>query len=251
MGLRRETIYIADIIGKLLAIHRKIRRIGAMKRSKNPFVFYSRLHLIELTGIIATNIPQLLKHMHTVSGSCIYQHTHHFIQQRQFLSPEPPNDVGYWISEVLGDKYLGEEINSIDLMAHTTIRSIREAMIAKIEEALRERPQLKKLEAPEGQGFSFLKSVSFAFPTEYKASTLKQFAECLKKVTLNSIHFHVFEARLRIGKQTNDFSLWFETSLGMKELAEKIGNLDPYSQTDERLRQQILARVNAEIEKGK
>jgi hypothetical protein len=224
-----------------------------MKRAKNPFIFYSRLHLIELTGIIAKNIQQLLKNMHTVSGSCIYQHTHHFIQRRQFLSPEPPNDIGYWISEILGDKYLGEEINSIDLMAHTTIRSIREAMIGKIEQALKERPQLKKLEAPEGQGFSFLKSVSFAFPTQYKASTLKQFAECLKKVTLSSIHFHVFEARLRIGKQTNDFSLWLETSLGKKELADKIGKLDPYSQTDERLRKTIHSLLEKELakEKGK
>lgn len=222
-----------------------------MKRAKNPFIFYSRLSLIELTGIIANNIQQLLKHMHTVSGSCIYQHTHHFIQQRQFLSPEPPNDFGYWISEILGDKYLGEEINSIDLMAHTTIRSIREAMIAKIEEALKERPQLKKLEAPEGRGFSFLKSVSFAFPTHYKVSTLKQFAECLKKVTLNSIHFHVFEARLRIGKQTNDFSMWLETSLGKKELADKIGKLDPYTQTDERLRRQILSLLETELKRGK
>lgn len=227
------------------------RKIQKMKRAKHPFVFYSRLHLTELTGIIARNVPDLLKHMHTVGGACIYQHTHHFIQRRQFLAPEPPNDFGYWISEVLGDKYLGEEINSIDLMAHMTIRSIREAMIERIEAALKERPQLKKLEAPAGRGFAFLKSVSFAFPTRYKAATLKQFAECLKKVTLSSIHFHVFEARLRIGKQTNDFSLWFETSLGKKELADRIAKLDPYSQTDERLRAQILKLINEEIAKGK
>jgi hypothetical protein len=124
-------------------------------------------------------------------------------------------------------------------------------MIAKIEEALKERPQLKKLEAPEGQGFSFLKSVSFAFPTQYKASTLKQFAECLRKVTLSSIHFHVFEARLRIGKKTNDFSLWLDTSLGKKELADKIGKLDPYSQTDERLRKTIHSLIDGELAKGK
>lgn len=222
-----------------------------MKRAKNPFTFYSRLHLYELTGIIANNIPQLLKHLHTVSGTSIYQHTHHFIQRRQFLAPEPPNDFAYWISEVLGDKYLGEEIASIDMMAHTSIASIREALIATIEKALKERPHLKKLEAPEGRGFAFLKSVSFAFPTEYKASTLKQFAECLKRVTLNSIYFHMFEARLRLERPTNDFSLWLGTSLDRKELAAKIAQLDPYSQTDERLRQQILGLIDTEIAKGK
>ncbi len=222
-----------------------------MKRAKHPFVFQSRLHLYELTGIIVHTIPQLLKHLHSVSGASIYQHTHHFIQQRQYLAPEPPNDFAYWISEVMGDKYLGEEIASIDLMSHMTIRSIRDSMIETIDRALKDRPQLKKLVAPEGRGFAFIKSVSFAFPTQYRASTLKQFAECLKRVTLNSIYFHVFEARLRIGRPTNDFSLWLETSLGKKELADKISHLDPYSQTDERLRQQILHLVKGEIENGK
>ncbi len=222
-----------------------------MKRAANPFIFYSRLHLFELTGIIAKNITELLKHLKTVSGSSIYQHTHHFIQQRQYLAPEPPNDFAYWISEVLGDKHLGEEIASIDLMAHTSIRSIREAMIATIEKALKERPHLKKIAAPEASGFAFLKSISFAFPTQYQASTLKQFAECLKKVTLNSIYFHMFEARLRLEKPTNDFSLWMATSLDRKELADRIAQLDPYSQTDERLRQQILSLIHKEIGKGK
>jgi hypothetical protein len=221
-----------------------------MKRAKHPFVFYSRLHLFELTGIIARNLPQLLKHIHTVSGTSIYQHTHHFIQQRQYLSPEPPNDFAYWISEVLGDKDLGERIASIDLMSHTSIQSIRDELIKTIEKALKDRPNLKKLTAPEGSGFAFLKSVSFAFPTEYEANTLKQFAECLNNVTLNSIYFHVFEARLRIGRPTNDFSMWLETSLDKKQLAEKISQLDPYSQTDERLRQQILHLIEAEISKG-
>lgn len=232
--------------------HRKVKCVTSrfMERAQHPFVFYSRLHLFELTGIIARNIPQLLKHMHAASGTSIYQHTHHFIQQRQYLSPEPPNDFAYWISEVLGDKYLGEEIASIDLMSHTSIHSIRDALIGVIEKALKERPNLKKLTAPEGSGFAFLKSVSFAFPTEYTARTLSEFAEGLKKVTLNSIYFHIFEARLRLERPTNDFSMWLETSLGKKALAEKISKLDPYSQTDERLRQQILRLVETELSKG-
>ena len=64
-----------------------------MKRTVNPFIFYSRLHLYELTGINAKTIPELLKHLRSVPGSCIYQHTHHFIQQRQFLAQHPRNVV--------------------------------------------------------------------------------------------------------------------------------------------------------------
>lgn len=220
-----------------------------MKRTVNPFIFYSRLHLYELTGINAKTIPELLKHLRSVPGSCIYQHTHHFIQQRQFLAPEPPNDFAYWIGEILGDKYLGEEIASIDIMALSTVRSIREALIATIERALSQRPVLKQMRAPEGQGFAFLKSVSFAFKTPYQAATLREFAEGLEKVTLDAIHFHMFEARLRLEKRTNDFSLWLGTQLKKERLAERIAKLDPYTQTDESLRASILKLVNDEMKR--
>ena len=71
----------------------------------------------------------------------------------------------------------------------------------------------------------------------------------LERVTLNSIHFHMFEARLRLEKRTNDFSLWLATQLGREKLAEKIAKLDPYSQTDESLRSAILKLVHDDMKK--
>lgn len=222
-----------------------------MKRTKNPFVFYSRLHLFELTGITAKSVPELIKHLRSVPDSCIYQHTHHFIQQRQYLAPEPPNDFAYWTSEILGDKHLGEEIASIDIMALSTIEAIRAALVSTIERALAARPALKQMKAPVGQGFAFLKSVSFAFKTPYVAYTLPEFAEGLRKVTLNSIHYHMFEARLRLGKTVNDFSLWLADQLKLDRLASAIAKLDPYSQTDERLRATILKLTEEELKRTK
>lgn len=211
-----------------------------MLTTDDPFIFYSRLHLIELTGVKASTLPELLDNLRKVPGSCIYHHTHHFIQRHQYLAPEPSSDFAYWVSEVIGDAQLGEELASIDSMAHPTIRSIRDALIAVIEKALRSRARLKNLSAPEGQDFSFLKSVSFIFPTQYVAHDLKEFAECLGKVSISSIYFHMFEARLRLERPTNDFSNWLAGTLGEKQLALKIAGLDPYSQTAEGLRAAIL-----------
>jgi hypothetical protein len=45
---------------------------------------------------------------------------------------------------------------------------------------------------------------------------------------------------LRLEKATNDFSSWLEKELGEKELARAIHRLDPYTQTMESLRGQIL-----------
>src|SRR3989338_10309421 len=102
-------------------------------KAKDPFKFYARLHLSELTGLRATTLEQLLKLIKRVSGSCIYHHTHRFLQQHQYISPEPPNDFAYWVSEVLGEGELGEMLASIDTVQYATIRQLREKIIATIE----------------------------------------------------------------------------------------------------------------------
>lgn len=218
-----------------------------MFKANEPFVFYSRLHLIELTGLKASTVPALLEKLKTVSGSCIYHHTHHFIQRHQYLLPEPPNDFAYWVSEVLGDAQLGEELASVDIMSYPTIRAIREALIKTIEKAVKSRVRLKNLAAPEGNEFSFLKSVSFVFSMQYIAVDLDSFADCLKQISISSVYFHMFEARLRLERATNDFSNWLANSLGEKEIALRIAKLDPYTQTGEGLREKILSLVKKRI----
>jgi len=95
--------------------------------------------------------------------------------------------------------------------------------------------------------FHFIKSVSFVIPTNYVAYDLRDFAEILKKITIDSIYFHIFEARLRLGKGTNDFSNWIENSLGDKELADEISKLDPYTRTLENLRETLIRRIEKKI----
>src|SRR3989304_7929412 len=114
--------------------------MGDLIRAKEPFRFYTRLHLSELTGSRATTLGQLLDLIKEVSGSSIYHHTHRFLQQHQYLSPEPPNDFAYWVTEVLGEDELGEKLASIDTVQFSTIRSLRERIIAVIENNLKHSP---------------------------------------------------------------------------------------------------------------
>ena len=104
-----------------------------LSRAPKPFRFYSSLHLRELTGLKARNIAQLLGHLKEVPGSVIYHHTHHFLQQHQYLTPEPPNDFAYWVTEVLQEKKLGERLASINTCDFGTIRALREKIISTIE----------------------------------------------------------------------------------------------------------------------
>jgi len=201
------------------------------------------MHLTALTGLRAASIEELLTFIKTLAGSCIYHHTHRFLQQHQYLAPEPPNDFAYWITAILGEKKLGERLAAIDTIQYPTIRALRERLISVIEDYLVEHPLVRlKFCRPEEE-FRFMKSVSFILPTKYAVYTIEEFAESLKNVSLDSIYFHIFEARLRLGRPTNDFSYWIEASLGNQELAEEISRLKPYMHTLEELRNIILAMI--------
>jgi len=216
-------------------------------KAKEPFRFCTRLHLSELTGLRATTLGQLLALIKEVPGSSIYHHTHRFLQQHQFLSPEPPNDFAYWVTDILGEDELGEKLASIDTMQHPTIRSLRDKIAQTIEEYLSGSSFAKLKFARSGEEFHFIKSVSFILPTDYTAYDLKEFAEILQRITIDSIYFHIFEARLRLGKPTNDFSLWIENSLGDKTLADNISSSDPYTRTLEDLRKTLIRIIERRI----
>ena len=216
-------------------------------KAKEPFKFCTRLHLSELTGLRATTLGQFLALIKQVSGSCIYHHTHRFLQQHQYLSPEPPNDFAYWVTDILGEDELGERLVSIDTIQYSTIRDLREKIASTIENYLKDSPLAKLKFARSGEEFHFIKSVSFILPTSYIAYDLKEFIQILKKITIDSIYFHIFEARLRLEKPTNDFSFWIENSLGDKELAEEISGFDPYTCTLEDLRNKIIQIVEGKI----
>lgn len=205
-----------------------------------PFVFYTRFNLPELTGLSASNLVQLLRLLREVPGSSIYHHTHRFVEKHQYLSLEPPSDFGFWVSDILGEKALGERLNGIDTFQFSTIHDLRQALIGTIEVYLKENPAAKKRFADRDSRFHFIKSVSFILPMPYRVDSLESFERVLKRISISSIFFHVYEARLRLERGTNDFSYWLETALLKKELGDRIAALDPYAFTLEGLRKKIV-----------
>ena len=218
-----------------------------VQKKAGPFRFFTRLHLTELTGLKALNIKELLFYLEKVPGSCIYHHTHRFLQQHQYLSPEPPNDFAYWVLEALNESDLAERLSSIDTVQYQTIRALRERIIEVISSYASANPRAKRKKAEIGDEFHFMRSKSFIIPTKYEVSDLKGFADVLQKITIDSIYFHIFESRLRLEKGSNDFSNWFESSLGDSVLAKKVSRLDPYTCTLEDLRTTLIRMVNSRI----
>ncbi len=221
--------------------------MGEPVLANEPFRFFTRLHLTELTGLKASNIKELLYHLERVPGSCIYHHTHRFLQQHQYLSPEPPNDFAYWVLEALNESDLSERLASIDTVQYPTIRKLRERIIEVVSTYAASNPGCRRKKATSGDEFHFMKTKSFIVPTKYEVTDLNSFAEVLEKVTIDSIYFHIFESRLRLEKGSNDFSNWFEAALGDAALAKKVARLDPYTCTLEDLRGTLIRMVKNRI----
>ncbi len=219
----------------------------AATKAREPFRFSTRLHLSELTGLKAKNLREFLRLLKTVKGSCIYYHTHRYLQQHQYLSPEPPNDFAYWVTKSLNEEQLGEMLASIDTIQFSTIRSLREKIVSTVSDYAKAHPTSRKKFADPGDEFHFIKALSFVIPTNHIANDLKEFADILEKITIDSIYFHVFEARLRLEKGENDFSNWIEMSVGDADLAKSISRLDPYTYTLDNLRNTMIKMIRKRI----
>jgi hypothetical protein len=204
-----------------------------------PFVFYTERRLVALTGLRASNLDQLLGSLHDVPGSSIFYHTHHMYLSHHFETPAFSNDFALWASEALQEDALGEKLAAIDLLSFTSIRELREAIIATIEGHVGENGRRRR-QCPPGDEFHFCRSKSFIMRTGLVARDPKEFFEVLPQVTNVSLFFHLFEARLRLGRPTNDFSQWLAWR-GEELLANSINALDPYSMTLDEFKERIIA----------
>ena len=216
-----------------------------VKRAKESFRFYSRSHLKELTGLKARNLRELADTLKVVPDSVIYYHTHHFLEEHHYLTPQPANDLSMWVDEALGDEVLAEMLASVDTFQFASLQALRERHVAIIEEQLAQAVSLR--EAAPGDEFHFVKSISVIIPAPYEAGDIREFVEALRKLSPGSLYFHVFESRLRLGRGLNDFSAWLAGSLGEDELAQKVARLDPYTHSLEGLRVSLIQLIEKEM----
>jgi|WetSurMetagenome_2_1015567.scaffolds.fasta_scaffold31983_3 hypothetical protein len=202
-----------------------------------PFVFYTERRLVRLTGRRARTLRELVLHLRQVSGASVFYHTHHLYLSHHFRRPVFYNDFANWTAEALQETVLPEQLAAIDLLAFTTIRELREALLAVME---RHPAQANgDRECPPGDEFHFCQSQSFVMPTGVVAANAPDLFRQLERVTSQSLFYHFFGAPLRLGRATNDFSVWLERR-GETLLARAIERLDPYAVTLDELKELII-----------
>lgn len=203
-----------------------------------PFIFHTERRLVVLTGRKASNLEELLHHLREVSGSCVFYHTHVAYLAQHFETPRFYNGFADWASHALQEERLAERLAAIDLLAITSIRDLRDAITTAVQKHT-DGDTTTRRQCPPGEEFHFCEAKSFIMPTGQVAHDIPEFFQTIEQVTNTCLHFHFFEARLRLERPTNDFSLWMR-NLGETRMARSIDRLNPYTMTLDDLKREIV-----------
>lgn len=213
-------------------------KTGETPASPAPFIFCTERRLVVLTGRKARTVRELLHHVTEVSGSSIFYHTHYLYLSHHFEKPRFYNDFANWASHALQEERLAERLAAVDLLTLPSIRQIREEIVSVIRRHLQSANDRER-ECPSGDEFHFCEAKSFIMPNGLVADTVPELFACLRQVSPSCLHFHFFEARLRLEQATNDFSQWLR---GRDEnyLARRIEHLNPYEMSLDELKDHIV-----------
>jgi small-conductance mechanosensitive channel len=234
------------LVPNAILIHRKVVNYGRpLKKANRSFNFNTRTHLSELTGLKARNLKELVAVLKTAPENVIYYHTHHFLEEHQYLVPELTNDFANWVKNSLDDQVLGERLANVSIIEFNSLDNFRDKIVNIIETYLGQ--DHNQREVLEGHEFHFIKSVDVILPTSYSAHDLREFVESLRIITPNSLYFHVFESRLRLKNGINDFVVWLEVDLSEPVLSAVLSKIDPYSYTLEGLRSLLIQTIEKYI----
>lgn len=214
-----------------------------MKVAASPFQFCAASTLTRITGLQANSLAEFLGNLRNCSDDSIFNHTFQSLEEHHFLTEGFSNDFAQWVLASCNEPTLAERLASKDIRQYASISMLRSDFVRTVEEQLAKFPESAQRKAFEP--FYFCESVTIAVPTSWKASTLEEFCEALRRVSIHTVHYHFVTARLREPLTVNDFSEWFEHGLGMKNLAERIDGIDIYTNTLEGVREHILEEATA------
>ncbi len=191
----------------------------------------------------ASSLDEFLESMRHCSDATIFNHTFQSLEEHHYLTEGFSNDFAQWALSGCNEPKLAERMASLDIRQYPRISDLRADLVRILEEHLAGSPgsAARVAFAP----FHFCEAVTIAVPTSWKASTLQEFCEALRHVSIHTIHYHFVTARLREPLSENDFSYWFKHGLGLKELSDRVDRIDIYANTLEGVRQHILQEASA------
>lgn len=219
-----------------------------MERAPKPFVFVACVELREILGLRAEDEKELADNLAQAPAGSIYYHTHGFFLRQRVLASTYTNDFAAWVVDEVRDPVLGEKLAMVDPLEFRDLEALREELVSVVDDHLSRQRGVPRIEG--GQPFHFLQSHVVELPVGLSASTLSEFRDGLVQVDASSIYFHLFEARIRLAREENDFSHWLRRELGLADLADRVRRVNPYVGSLERVRSRLLALVDETLDQA-
>ncbi len=217
-----------------------------MKKSgPKTFEFRQCTSILKSTGRKARNLKELRNITAVISDNCIFHHMYQYFLKGHIQ--EYTNDFAHWAGENIEERALSEQLSSIDPYAFEGIKEVRDELVRIIDEYIEKFPEPR--EALPGDEFFFTETITLVYPSAIKVKNLAEFLMAIKYIDTGSIYFHFYEARTRLGCDSDDFSKWFDESLGKPELAEKACAIDPFLHILEGLREHLIEFAEQEVQK--
>lgn len=212
----------------------------------NPFWFRECFLMPMPTGQKVVNLRELLHAVREVDEAVLF---FHLLQSRLTQSQpevEYPNDFAMWAAAALQDARLAEKLSSFDPFEYENLAEVRQAIVDILEEYLWDLPNVPW--ARPGLEFHFCEASTVVMRSQISAATLPEFCQAIQIVGLDSLYFHFFEARWRLGvREVDDFSYWIDTNFDLPALVEAIRAIDVYFYTLPEIRTALLNLINLHV----
>lgn len=211
-----------------------------MRQARQPFQFVAASYLIRISRDRVMTLAELARVLHVCSDASIFHHTFQSLERHHYVSFS--NDFAQWVLTGCNEAALAERLAAIDLRDCTSIGDLRKFLTARVDGYVRDNLSAAAREALEP--FYFCEALEFLVNRAEKATTLAELEAGIRKMSLQTLHHHFINSRLRLHLQTNDFSHWIDTSLALPELARQVDSIDMYVNTLDGLREEILQTIH-------
>ena len=218
-----------------------------MKTAEAPFEFVTVSYLTRIGNQSAGTLTELLKGLEQCSDASIFHHTFQTLGSHHFLTEGFSNDFAQWVLADANRNDLAEQLAALDIRDYVSIAALRADLCRMVSDYCAAYPHFADQSALER--FYFCESVEVTVPLQRSARTLEEFRDAVTCLSHAGFYFHFISSRLRLQLRTNDFSLWLESGLGLKMLAESVNRIDIYTNTLDSARAKLLRLIDRERKK--
>jgi hypothetical protein len=216
------------------------------RTATDPFVFFGCVELRQALDKTALDERELMDRIEEVPAGSIFYHTHGYFLRHRPVTMAYGNDFARWVALEVRDQALAERLALVDPFEFPNVEDLREELITIIHDHVATLSSVPRVEF--GEPFYFQESHIVEIPLGVTARSLAEFRAGLAGAEASAIYFHMVEARARLGRRSGDFAEWLRIALGMPELADRLGRIDTYMTSLERVRAKILSLVDEVLE---